>query len=305
MSSQSSQPALAFLGPEGTYSHQVAYDAYGSSVQYCEKKTITDVFNAVSSEVPFGMIPQENSIFGSVIETYNLLRQPKMGQDIFVRGEATLGVKHCLLVRKGVKLEQIRRVLSHEQALGQCSRFIAQSIPGAVLEKVPSTAAAAQMLSTPGGLDNSTECAAICSRLCVTVFDGLEVLHEGIQDEDVNFTRFYLLGWGTIRALPVPRNNSEPRRALIRIAARPLPPSSPSGVGRILADLRLSVTRIDRRPSLSKEPFEDVYFIEVQDSKPVAEARDERRDAEWLEEVEGEVRRIREVGAQAEALGAW
>lgn len=76
---------------------------------------ISDVFDAVSSEIPLGLIPQENSIHGSVIETYNVLRLPEAGETKFVRGEITLAVSHCLIVRQGVQLENIRRVLSHEQ----------------------------------------------------------------------------------------------------------------------------------------------------------------------------------------------
>lgn len=72
--------------------------------------------NALSQEIPFAVVPQENSIFGNVTETYDLLRLPEMGKVKFVQGEVTLGVRHCLVVRNGVKLEQIQRILSHEQA---------------------------------------------------------------------------------------------------------------------------------------------------------------------------------------------
>jgi len=74
------------------------------------------VFNAVSSDTPLALIPQENSTYGAVIETDDLLRLPKTGRDIFVVGETTLSIQHCLLVRKGVQLQQIENVLSHEQA---------------------------------------------------------------------------------------------------------------------------------------------------------------------------------------------
>lgn len=66
------------------------------------------------------LVPQDNSIFGNVIETYDLLRSPEMGREKFISGEVTLGVQHCLLVRKGVKLEHIERIFSHEQASQYC-----------------------------------------------------------------------------------------------------------------------------------------------------------------------------------------
>jgi Prephenate dehydratase len=72
----------------------------------------SDVFDAVSSVAHFGVVPQENSIFGAVIETYDNLRRPGMG---FVRGDVTLDVQHCLVAPKGAKMEQIKSILSHEQ----------------------------------------------------------------------------------------------------------------------------------------------------------------------------------------------
>jgi prephenate dehydratase len=74
------------------------------------------VLNSVSSAIPLALIPQENSTFGAVIETDDLLCLHPIGKEIFVAGETTLGIQHCLLVRKGVELEHIDTVLSHEQA---------------------------------------------------------------------------------------------------------------------------------------------------------------------------------------------
>jgi prephenate dehydratase len=161
----------------------------------------SDAFNSVSSGIPLALVPQENSIFGTVIDTADLLRLPiSTGRDIFVVGEITLGIQHCLIVRKGVQLEEIETVLSHEQvrccfsvlldrspnfnqALGQCSKFISENIPGASTMKMPSTSAAAQaLLKPPTENINPFKSAAICSKITVTVFDGLETLREGVQD---------------------------------------------------------------------------------------------------------------------------
>lgn len=72
----------------------------------------SDVFRALSPSKPFGVVPQENTIFGNVIETYDALRTTLSG---YIRGEETLKVTHCLLVRKGVSLSDIEVVMSHEQ----------------------------------------------------------------------------------------------------------------------------------------------------------------------------------------------
>ncbi|KAJ7684965.1 Prephenate dehydratase-domain-containing protein [Mycena polygramma] len=278
---------VAFLGPAGTYSHQAAYDRFGDAVEYHQSGTITNVFNAVASKTAqAGVVPQENTIFGSVIETYDGLRGQNVG---FIQGEVVLEVQHCLLVRRGVKREDIQYIKSHEQALGQCRGFISQNFPSASLEKMASTAAAAEAVLT------SSNAAAICSKLCVTVFDGLELLFEGIQDRNSNFTRFYVLSAAQNTELPLPPPTpNRPTRGLVRLSSQ----SSPAcGITQLLAALALKVSRLDRRPKLdSPKPFDDIYFAEI-----------ERGDssAPWLPEVEEGIGRVRASGGEAELIGIW
>ncbi|KAJ7134971.1 Prephenate dehydratase-domain-containing protein [Mycena crocata] len=277
---------VAFLGPLGTYSHQAAYDRFGSSVVYHECRTITDVFNAVSSKVShIGVVPQENSIFGSVVETYDALRKPDVG---FIRGEKVLRVQHCLLTRTGVKREDIRCIKSHEQALGQCRGFLAQNFPSASLEKVASTAAAARDVLS------SSDSAAICSRLCATVFDGLEILFEGIQDEDSNFTRFYVLTATQDSRLPSSADSQT--RILLRLASRR--EGNPVSITQLLTALAMSVSRLDRRPQLdSPRYFQDVYFVELE--------RGETDGPSWSSDIDHAIKRIRDAGGEAELIGLW
>ena len=148
-------PRVAFLGPPGSYSHSVsgaermpsalhliltittiiqcAVERFDDSVQYIEQPTIAgisstsshtptsvhialDVFRALSPEIPFAVLPQENSVYGTVVDTYDALRSPEAGKSVFIRGELATAIQHCLIVRRGVKLEDIQRVMSHEQA---------------------------------------------------------------------------------------------------------------------------------------------------------------------------------------------
>jgi len=150
-------------------------------VHYCALNSISDVFHSVSPTVQLALLPQENSIFGIVTETYDLLRSPDVGESRWVRGAVTLPIQHCLMVRRGKTLRNIKKVLSHEQALGQCQRFLAAHLPEAQLVSVASTAAAAEAVSKQ--VDTTTDCAAICSKICLQLFAGLELLYEGIQNE--------------------------------------------------------------------------------------------------------------------------
>lgn len=133
-----------------------------------------------------------------MVETTDLLRLPVVGREKFVVGETTIAINHCLVVRKGVKAEDIDVFLSHEQvggftistccllnhpqALGQCRQFISTHFPNASTMKMPSTAAGAEALLVDNGGWNPFRSAAICSRMIINVLDGLQVLREGIQD---------------------------------------------------------------------------------------------------------------------------
>jgi len=290
---------VAFLGPVGTFTHQAAYNRFGLSVEYRESRTVKDTFNALSPTVSLAVIPQENSLHGHVIETYDLLRSSEVGQTKFVVGEVTLPVQHCLLVRQGAQLQQIKRLLSHEQALGQCGQFISKHLPHVILVKTASTAAAAQaILSDP----EPAECAAICSSLCATIFDGLEILHKGIQNENVNSTRFYILAANRDVTIPPPPAEAPRKRALVRISCN-LPATkntSSRNIAQLLAALDLHVTRMDRRPSLYPVPFHDVYFVEVEEEHSIRS-----NDGSWIKRVEEKIQHVVETGAEAQLIGYW
>lgn len=311
-------PKLAFLGPLGSHSYQCAQNGFGSSVEYIERGSITDVFNAVSAEIPFALIPQENSVYGTVTETYDLLRLPEVGKQKYVRGEVTLAVRHCLVVRRGVKIENVRRVMSHEQALGQCARFLSEKLPGAARVKMPSTSAAAQALLATDGEDTPLESAAICSSLCATIFDGLEILQESIQDSRTNSTRFYVIANELDSKLPSGFQTSPPLHALVRVSLKPTTPGAETPardrllhlvISTLLTTFGLPSKRIDRRPSLTDIPFDDVYIIELEDSISAltADGADESdtTNVALLSRLKTGCAQIDAAGGDAVVLGIW
>ncbi|KAF8844011.1 PDT-domain-containing protein [Paxillus ammoniavirescens] len=266
--SSSKKPKVAFLGPLGTYSHQAACEFFKDSVEYISQPTIADVQQALSVDVPFGIIPQENSINGSVVETYNLLRDPAIGRDCIVRGYTVLGIQHSLVVRRGVKMEDVENVLSHEQALGQCRTWLAVHLPMASLVPMDSTASAAEKLlsSELGGL-NPRKCAAICSSVVATIYDGLEVLQEGIQDGEGGYL--------------APSESSAGRL----------------DIAKAVNTLDLDLLRIDRRPSLHARPFDDVYFLEIGATSD--------NSVEWSDQLQRAVEKVKRSGAEVAVLGVW
>ncbi|KIR51550.1 prephenate dehydratase [Cryptococcus gattii Ru294] len=203
---------MAFLGPRGTYGEQAARafaTRYSDPIDLvpCTTITATDVYN---HSAPLIVLPLENTLQGGVLETLDCLLSvlkpstsegPKPPEREIV-ADFVLPIRHCLVVRKGTKMEEIKWVRSHEQALGQSSSFLAERLPGIKLEKWSSTAGAAvSLLQNTGNADDKG--AAICSKAVLDLYpDHLEVLHEGTQYGNENYTRFLLLTVPSPNILP-------------------------------------------------------------------------------------------------------
>ncbi|KAL0951063.1 hypothetical protein HGRIS_007802 [Hohenbuehelia grisea] len=298
--------SVAFLGPPGTYSHQAAHEVFGGTAAYLAQEKVVDVFSAVSVDATYGVIPQENSIFGHVVETYNRLRHADIGSTKLVCGEVTVSVQHCLLVRKGVELHQIKKILSHEQALGQCRGFKARHLPSAVEIKMSSTAAAAEALL----LSEYADAAAICSKLCASLFEGVVVLREGIQDTNDNYTRFFVIGGSDAADLRVPSPSHF--KALVCLQTGPSPSGTSEAPSRsdilpLLSALQLPTIRIDRRPprSNAETPGRDMYFVELQEDGHSADKDDVLKEREWSAKVDAALKRVQAAGGEVTLLGTW
>ncbi len=173
---------VAFLGPEGTFTHIAARELFGLAARYTETATIDGVFDAVRREaVTYGVVPIENSTEGSVTYAVDALLEG----GLFIRRELVLEVSQCLL-SLAPGLSAVARVYSHPQALAQCRAWLAKNLSSAQLVQTSSTAGAArEAAADPAG-------AAIGSSLAAEL-SGLPVLRERIQDRAENATRFVLL----------------------------------------------------------------------------------------------------------------
>lgn len=174
---------IAFQGEPGAYSEAAALTyAPGADVLPC--RSFEEVFAAVArGPATHGILPMENSIGGSIHRNYDLLLE----HELPIVGEVELHVDHCLLAPPGTRLEDLRVVYSHPQALAQCERALAQ-MTGVEIVAVYDTAGAAKMVRERGASDAG----AVASRRAGEVF-GLEVLRESLQDFRDNITRFFLI----------------------------------------------------------------------------------------------------------------
>ena len=173
------RPTVACQGIEGAYS-QLACDRLFKAPTILYFQTFDHVFKAVESGMcQYGILPIENSTAGSVNAVYDLMIQ----HNFHIVRSARLKVSHNLLAKPGVKLEDIKEVFSHEQALNQSSGFLAKL--GVKVTVVENTAVASKMVAD----SDRTDVAALSSRLCAEQY-GLNIVQANVQDQDSNYTRF-------------------------------------------------------------------------------------------------------------------
>jgi chorismate mutase / prephenate dehydratase len=246
---------VAFLGPEGTFTHIAARGLFGLAARYAETATIDGVFDAVRrSTVTYGVVPIENSTEGSVTYAVDALLEG----GLFISRELVLDISHCLLsLASG--LTAVERVYSHPQALAQCRGWLAKNLSSAQLVQTSSTSGAArEAAADPGG-------AAVGSSLAAELF-GLPVLRERIQDRSENATRFVVLAREEAR-----RTGDD--KTTLGFALR----DEPGALRRALEIFDLAgvnLTRIESRPSRHKA-WEYVFLIDVvghRDDEGVARA---------------------------------
>lgn len=174
------EAAVACQGVEGAYSQIACEKLFRMpNVFYCS--TFDAVFSAIESGFcKYGVIPLENSTAGSVNAVYDLM----MRHNFRIVRSVRLKVDHNLLAKKGVKLEEVREIYSHEQAINQCSAFISK-LKNVKVISCENTAAAAKLVSE----SDRRDVAALSSRACIELY-GLDCLAASVQDAGSNFTRF-------------------------------------------------------------------------------------------------------------------
>ena len=171
---------VACQGIEGAYS-QIACDSIFKSPGIMYFKSFDNVFKAVESGMcQYGILPIENSTAGSVNTIYDLM----LRHNFSIVRSARLKVSHNLLAKYGTKLEDVKEIFSHEQAINQCAGFLA-TMKGVKVTVVENTAVAAKMVAESG----DPGVAALSSRFCAEHY-GLQTLKANVQDQDNNYTRF-------------------------------------------------------------------------------------------------------------------
>lgn len=170
---------VSFQGEAGAYSEQAVFNYFGD-VETVPCEAFDVMFDAVAShKSDAALAPIENSLAGSIHQNYDLL----LKHNLHIVGEYFLRVRHCLIVAPGVKKTDIKKAISHPQALGQCIGYLRNH--KIKPEQVYDTAGSVKLLKESGARDT----AAIASRRAAELY-GMEILEEGIEDNPENYTRF-------------------------------------------------------------------------------------------------------------------
>jgi chorismate mutase/prephenate dehydratase len=234
---------VAYMGPPRSFSHAAALAAFGDVCEYVPMRTIADAVETVAGgDAEHGVAPIENSIEGGVNATLDALFE----HDVFITGELVLDIELCLLAHTS-ELNQVRRVLSHPQPLGQCKHWLRQHLPHAEqIVSASTTAAAEAALADP-------HAAAIGSRLAAAI--GLLVVRHGIEDHAGNATRFVVLG--KTPAAPT----GDDKTSLV--FSTPHERGALRRVLEVFDDEGLNLTRIESRPARAQR-WEYVFFTDLE-----------------------------------------
>ena len=172
--------AVACQGVEGAYSEMACNRLFKRPNTFFFS-SFEAVFSAIEKGLcRYGVLPLENSTAGSVNAVYDLM----MKHDFRIVRSVRVKVDHNLLANPGARLEDIREIYSHEQAISQCAHFL-QELPNVKVIRCENTAVAARMVAESGRSD----AAALSSRACMELY-GLSCLASSVQDQGNNFTRF-------------------------------------------------------------------------------------------------------------------
>ena len=238
------EAVVACQGVEGANS-QVACDRLLPRGNIVYVKTFQAVVSAVESGLcRFGVLPIENSSNGSVRAVYELLQD----HNLSIVRSTRLCIRHELLTLPGVKMEDITEIYSHEQAIGQCSKFL-NSLNGVRVIPCDNTAMAAKMVAEKG----DRHAAAISSHPCAALY-GLTCLNDSIQDSDNNYTRFIC-----ITKDPVIYAGANRISLIIAFDNRP---GALYEILSKLAALDINMTKLESCPVAGSD-FEFVFFLEL------------------------------------------
>ena len=238
---------VAYLGPEGTFSHVAGIEYLGEAVHFEPQNGFEAIFRAVEAKsCDYGIVPLENSLQGGVGPALDLF----LTHDVLIKSEFYCRIRHSLL-SCARSLSEIKTVYSHAQPLMQCGKWLTKHLPDAKRVAVDSSAAAARMVA------DDPESAAI-AHIALADKLSISVMAEGIEDMPNNWTRFALIG-----LIPSDRPGPDKSTLLFSVSDRP---GSLAAVLGALAARGINMKKLESRPlsGVSGKCWQYVFFVDVE-----------------------------------------
>ena len=268
---------VSYQGTRGAYSHQAAMRHFGErydDVRCIGFKTFEQAAIAMEEgETDVAILPIENTTAGSINDTYDLLAD----KELHIIGEEVLKVNHCLMTTEPVSVDTIRRILSHPQAISQCSRFLAE-LNHTQIDPYTDTAMAAKKVMEDG---DPTQ-AAIASSYAAELYD-LHILAKDLANQPGNFTRFVIVSRDPIVCDPqIPTKTSlmlatvHEKGALLQCL-------------NVLDKYGINMTKLESRPRIGK-PWQYLFYVDLEGN------RDESNMKQALREIENKAAHFKILG---------
>lgn len=239
---------VAYQGEPGAFSEEAARGFFGTRARLIPKESFKDVFEfATKHSKDFGIVPLENSVYGSVHQNYDLLLRHKLS----IIGEVKLRIQLHLMALPGTPLTKITSVYSHPQALGQCEEYL-RTLKGASIVAYYDTAGAAKMIRD----HNRRETAAVASLRAARTY-GLSVLKRNVESNHHNFTRFIVLS-------KKPGLIKRAEKISLVFAAKDVPGALFKALA-VFALREINMLKIESRPHVGK-PWEYLFYLDIEGS---------------------------------------
>lgn len=261
---------VAFLGPAGSFSHQVAAQKFGQTSEYISCQNIEGIFKLVAAKnAKYGIVPIENNSNGIVSESLDFLAS----YEVKIIAEASLAVHFCLASHEK-SLENIQKIYSKDIAFGQCRGFLGHySLQNAELIPLDSTAKAANLAAA------EPQSAAICASIAANIAK-VPILFENIQDHENNVTRFFVIS----DFCPEPSGADK-----TSICAFINNSDKPGTLARLLNDFNaknINLVKLESRPLRGGRDFSFWFYIEfeghIEDQNVRAILEEKKDKLKWL-----------------------
>jgi len=234
---------VAYLGPEGSFSHQAAYNEFGGSSELIPVGSFEEIFEEVENgRASFGILPIENTIGGSVGIVLDLLSR----SELQIIAELYERINHFLLSKSG-DIKDIKIVASHPQSIAQSKKWLNKNLPRVEILETSSTAEAARLASKRKNL------AAIASEYSASIYK-LGVVQKNIEENSQNTTRFFVIG-------NKPNKPTGHDRTSIVFSLKDKPGALQKSFFQPFADAKVNLTKIESRPS-KERPWEYLFFVD-------------------------------------------